>query len=93
MRQDVHGGFEVGDGARELYYAGVGARRQPKALHGHVQEGVGFGRERAVFLHLPRLHLAVGVYLVLFKTLRLDASGRDDPFSDDLGRLAAQIRR
>src|SRR3990172_3600004 len=51
--------FEVRNGPRHLEYTGVGARRKPEPLDGHLKEPLALNVYLAELLYVPRGHLAV----------------------------------
>ena len=77
--KDGGSGREVGDGAGDFDYAGVGAGGQAEAVDEGLEEVAAGGVEGAEAVELLRAHLGVGENGRAGKTLLLDLPGAEDP--------------
>ena len=83
------GAVEVGDGARHLEYAVIGAGGEGESLHGSAQQSDGgfVGLGILVYHALGHLGIAVDALEVLVAS-GLNVAGLDDAFADDGAGLA-----
>ena len=90
-RPDVVGAGQVGDRARQLEHAVVGARREVQLAHGRLHQPLARAIELAVPAHLGRPHVGVGQQARALEALGLAHARGGDPLAHRAGWLALPL--
>ncbi len=81
---DVFRAGQVGDRARQLEHAMVGARREVQLAHGRLHQPLAGLVEPAVLADLGWPHVGVGAQAGAFEALALERSGGGDALANGL---------